>query len=154
MDNGKNWYPKYPSIHVSKENGYPCIHVSMISKYPWYPNIQLSKYPKKIGIQDIHVSGYMKKVVSVHPYFWFYRLSCNNSVSWLTLTLTFFLLPGLRSRLESRSTYSQKGMQARSWRPKMARLRQIQSNAENFSNFWEENGSREHFSQTATCSRH
>ena len=42
MDNEKNWYPKYPSIHVSKENWYPCIQVSM---YPWYPSIHLSKYP-------------------------------------------------------------------------------------------------------------
>ena len=44
---------------------YPSIHVS---KYPWYPSIHLSKYPKKIGIQDIQVSGYQKKVVSTHPY--------------------------------------------------------------------------------------
>ena len=44
---------------------YPSIHVSMISKYPL---IQVSNYPKKIGIQDIQVSGYQKKVVSVHPY--------------------------------------------------------------------------------------
>ena len=57
-------YPKKTDIHVSK---YPCIHVSMISKYPL---IQLSNYPKKIGIQDIQVSGYQKKVVSVHPYPW------------------------------------------------------------------------------------
>ena len=44
---------------------YPSIHVS---KYAWYPSIQLSRYPKKISIQDIHVSGYQKKVVSTHPY--------------------------------------------------------------------------------------
>ena len=42
MDNEKNWYPKYPSIHVSKDNWYPCIQVSM---YPWYPSIHWSKYP-------------------------------------------------------------------------------------------------------------
>merc|ERR1712051_415172 len=47
-------YPKKMDIHVSK--------------YAWYPSIQLSKYPKKISIQDIHVSGYQKKVVSTHPY--------------------------------------------------------------------------------------
>ena len=68
MDNEKNWYPKYPSIHVSKENWYPCIQVSMYLRYPWYPSIHLSNYPKKISIQDIQVSGYQKKVVSVHPY--------------------------------------------------------------------------------------
>ena len=42
MDNEKNWYPKYPSIHVSKENGYPCIHISM---YPSIHDIQVSNYP-------------------------------------------------------------------------------------------------------------
>ena len=42
MDNEKNWYPKYPSIHVSKENGYPCIQVSM---YPNIHDIQVSTYP-------------------------------------------------------------------------------------------------------------
>ena len=41
----------------------------MTSKYPWYPStIHLSKYTKKIGIQDIQVSRYQKKVVSTHPY--------------------------------------------------------------------------------------
>ena len=58
---------KYPCIQRKRISMYPYIHVS---KYPWYPSIQLSKYPKKIGIQDIQISGYQKKVVSVHPYWW------------------------------------------------------------------------------------
>ena len=68
MDNEKKLYPKYPSIYLSEENGYPCIQVSM---YPSMHDIQVSKYPsiqKKISFQDIHVSGYQKKVVSSHPY--------------------------------------------------------------------------------------
>ena len=82
MDNEKNWYPKYPSIHVSKENGYPCIHISM---YPSIHDIQVSNYPsiqKKIGIQDIQISGYQKKVVSVHPYL---RLIHHYWLEWVTL---------------------------------------------------------------------
>jgi hypothetical protein len=50
-------YPKKTDIHVSK---YPCIHDIQVSTYP-------STYLKKISIQDIQVSGYQKKVVSVHP---------------------------------------------------------------------------------------
>ena len=38
-----------------------------VSKYPWYPSIQLSKYPKKNGIQDIHLSGYIKKWYPLIP---------------------------------------------------------------------------------------
>ena len=60
---------KYPCIQRKWISMYPSIHVS---KYAWYPSIQLSKYPKKISIQDIHVSGYQKKVVSTHPYFLMY----------------------------------------------------------------------------------
>ena len=64
MDNEKNWYPKYPSIHVSKENGYPCIHISMypsihdiqVSNYPsiqkkWYPRYPNIRISKKSGIR-------------------------------------------------------------------------------------------------------
>ena len=54
MDNEKNWYPKYPSIHVCKENWYPCIQVSM---YPWIQDIQVSAYP---SIQKKSVSKISK----------------------------------------------------------------------------------------------
>ena len=62
MDNEKNWYPKYPSIHVSKENWYPCIQVSM---YPsihdiqvsTYPSIQKNQYPRYPSIRISEKSG-------------------------------------------------------------------------------------------------
>ena len=59
MDNEKIWYPKYPSIHVSKENGYPCIQVSM---YPSIHDIQVSNYP---SIQRKSVSK-----ISMYPDIW------------------------------------------------------------------------------------
>ena len=57
MDNEKNWYTKYPSIHVSKDNWYPCIQVSM---YPCIHNIQVSKknqYPRYPSIRISEKSG-------------------------------------------------------------------------------------------------
>ena len=49
-------YPKKMDIHVS---AYPSMHDIRVSDYP--------SIEKKISIQDIHVSGYKKKVVSTDP---------------------------------------------------------------------------------------
>ena len=82
------WYLKYPSIHVSKENGYPCIQVSV---YPSMHHIQVSNYPsmQKNSVSKISMypDTYMKKWYPLIPK----PISRNACIQWKRVSNEQFL---------------------------------------------------------------